>query len=60
MSAYPFDELLPVFVDNTSRETNLAETNVLVHLLSVFSIEWAPSAAHLEKQDTERPKIDEF
>ena len=33
-------------------EAYFAKRNVLVHLLRVLRIEWAPSAAHLENKHT--------
>ena len=50
---HPLHELLPVFVDNASRKTDLPETDVLVHLLGVLSIEGAPSTAHLKQQNAQ-------
>lgn len=33
-------------------------TDQAVHLLCLLRVEWRPTATHLEKQDTERPKVD--
>ena len=57
---HPFDELFSIIVDNAFREPNLAETNVLVHLLSVFGIERTPTTTHLEQENTQTPEIDKF
>ena len=57
---YSLDKLLPVLIDDTSGETNLAKADVLVHLLRVFGIKGAPSTAHFEKQDAKGPEVDEF
>ena len=45
---YSFDELFPILIDDAPWEPDLAEADILVHLLCVFCIERAPSAAHLE------------
>lgn len=47
---HSFDELLAVIADDSAREFDLAEADIFVHLLCVFSIERTPPAAHLEKQ----------
>ena len=60
METYSLDKLLPVLINDPSGETNLAKTDVLVHLLGVLSIKGAPSAAHFEKQHAKRPEVDEF
>jgi hypothetical protein len=39
---------------------DLAEANVLVHLLRVLCIERGPAAAHLEEKDAERPEVDQL
>ena len=57
---HPLDKLLPIFVDNTSRESDLAEADILVHLLGVFCVKRTPAATHLEQKDTERPPIYHF
>lgn len=57
---HPFDELLAIIVDDAFREPNLAKANVLVHLLSVFSIERTPTAAHLEQKYTQAPEVYKF
>lgn len=45
---HSFDELLPVFINDAFWETDFPKTYVLVHLLGIFGVEWAPAAAHLE------------
>ena len=45
---HPFDKLFPIIIDDAFRKTDLAKTNVLVHLLSIFRIKRAPSTAHFE------------
>jgi hypothetical protein len=47
-TTYPFDKLFTIIVNNALGETDLAETDIAVHLLGVFGIEWTPTAAHLE------------
>jgi hypothetical protein len=60
IKTHSFDELLSVVPDNASREPDLAEADVFVHLLYVFGIEWTPSATHLEQQHTKGPEINQF
>jgi len=52
-STCPFHKLFPIFVDDAPGESDLAETDVLVHLLCVLCVERAPAATHLEQKDTE-------
>lgn len=59
-ATHPLDELLAVIPDDAPREPDLAETDVLVHLLHVFGVERTPSAAHFEEQDSEGPEVDEL
>ena len=56
-STHSFDKLLSIFVDDALWETNLSETYVFIHLLSVFSVERTPAATHLEQQYAQGPKI---
>jgi len=48
--AHPLDKLLPLVTNHALGKPNLAITNVLVHLLRVFCIKRAPTAAHLKEQ----------
>jgi hypothetical protein len=41
-------------------EANLAVADQPVHLLRLLSVERTPSAAHLEEQYTQGPKVDVF
>ena len=50
--AHPLDKLLAIVPDDTSGEPDLAETDILVHLLYVFGVEWRPSTAHLKEQNS--------
>lgn len=56
-STCPFNELLSIFVDDASGESDLAETDVFVHLLGVLCVKRTPAATHLEQKDSERPPI---
>jgi hypothetical protein len=49
-TTHPFDELLPVFINDAFREPNLPKTYVLVHLLRILGVEGAPATAHLEEK----------
>lgn len=51
--AHPLDKLLAIVADDAPREPDLAETDILVHLLHIFGVEWTPSTTHLEEQDSE-------
>lgn len=57
---HPLDKLLAILANHAAREPNLAETDVLVHLLYVLGVERTPSAAHFKQQHAERPEIDEL
>ena len=54
------DELFAIFANDAFGESDLAETDVLVHLLGVFCIEGTPTAAHFEQKDAQRPKVDDL
>ena len=57
---HALNELLAVLVDDALGEPNLAETDVLVHLLRVLGVEGAPAAAHLKQEHAERPEVHEL
>jgi hypothetical protein len=54
----PFDKLLAIVPNDSSREPDLTETDVLVHLLNVLGVERTPSTAHLEQEYSEGPEVD--
>jgi len=57
---HSLNELLPILINHTSRESDLPKADVLVHLLSILRVEGTPSTAHLEEKDSERPEVDEL
>ena len=57
ITTHPLDKLLPLVTNHTLWEPNLAITYVLVHLLRIFCIKWAPTTTHLKEQYSETPKI---
>ena len=72
-ATHALDELLAVVTDHCCQlyaarfsirtmlwEPDFAVANQAVHLLSLLGVEWTPSTAHLEEQDTEGPEIDVF
>ena len=52
-----FDEVAALGAEGVTGEADLAEGDVLVHLLRLLGVEGTPTATHLEDQDAERPKI---
>ena len=54
-----FDEISSFGAQCIFGEAEPSESNVFIilHLLSIFGIEGAPSTAHLEDQHTKRPEI---
>lgn len=60
MATHPFDELLSVLIDSALRESDFAKADILVHLLRILRVEWAPSATHFEQQDAQGPEIDKL
>src|SRR4051794_32956606 len=55
-----FDKVSSLGCQSVPRESNLAESDVLVHLLGIICVEWTPATAHLEHQYTQGPEIYHF